>query len=269
MSILRQGDMISSNGLTVISSTCGDFESNQFVVVTHDCDLHQDKNSLVELVECSLAQEEPRKYSNRKSPRILDIEFTGPSGNRQYFRLDSSKRIFVTRKLPELNPNHVEWRIDLDSWTIFRGWLSSWYARPAFPNSSVDRMKWSNSSLSLFSYLSNSAKTYSTEVMDIFFDLGINEYKELPPEIPYEPSISVIYDDTTGNPEGAKAFALGIAQVCQSNYGTGVNTRGIFLEKCSAVSNADFTLREVRRQSRWMLDSISLKNGVEPEIIDA
>jgi len=245
--------------------------SGRLMLITHDCDIDNPKVEKVELIGALVAQKNPREYSNRKSPRLLDLEFSDGLGHGKWFRLDSSKRYFVTRDSLGDHVTDSDWALSDPDLSTLRQWLVSWYARPAFPDEFNRRMRHSAAGptgikgKSLVEFLDEVGRDYTHEILDIFFDLGDELGVELPAEEPYSLRITVVYDETKQDKDALRQVINGIESVAQANFGVGPHATGILLEACVAVSDEDFTLRDLRRQQRWMLDHVSLKKGVEPQ----
>lgn len=264
---LRQGDMVHARDLSILGGSFEPDDAELLVLVTHDCDLASKDDFPLEFVRAYREFNEPKKYNNRKSSRFLDIEFRSPGASGELFRLESSKRVFAS--LPSEQPNKVEVRRTvLKTHRVFPNWLASWYSRAAFPDELVERMKWKDQGPSLREYFEISARKNSDNFLDIFLDLGEDRGLELAESEVYQLSVTVVYSDDDQDPMSAREIARGVGVTCHRNYGTGANAVRINLDKCAAVSDMDFTLRDLRRQDRWLLDSVSIKGGITPESLD-
>jgi hypothetical protein len=245
-SVLAQKDFQSA-GLTDVHDV------DLAIAISHDCDIANDNldaEPVVEFVFASILERCDGNYTYGKNPRILHLDYAC-AGNLVSLELLASQRLTVQKdKLEAVQPDAT---YELTgSRQILQSWLSSRYRRHALPNSLVDRLR------NVFEYIEKNGKKNSSGILS--FRLSYSPEYELPPEEPYELWLSIVYitDEPQYGPmaetlaDNLNAEFLKLLEKTQSS-GT------VDLRKCEAISEMEFTLRDMRETVEYHLEHLSYR----------
>ncbi|MGB7412718.1 MAG: hypothetical protein WA902_00780 [Thermosynechococcaceae cyanobacterium] len=223
------------------------------IAISHDCDIANDNlnaEPAVEFIFARILDEQNGNYAHGKNPRTLHLQYRC-EGKAIFFELIVSNKVMVTKiNLEAVQPDQT---YDLiGSRHVLQSWLAARYRRHALPNSLVDRLR------AVFSFIEKEGKKNSSGILS--FQLDYEPKDELPREEAYELWISMVYVIDKAEYESK---AREIAQRLKAefpkllektkNYGT------IDLRWCEAVSEVEFTLRDLRETVEYHLEHLSYR----------
>ncbi len=205
----RQGSAITQESFsTLCPAEKG--QNTHAIVITHDCDLPNAKEELVEVILGSRITKADSNFTHARHPRRLHITYQIKNSSQfAVIELTHAKRLCISKKeffqiaVPNLNLI-----LPPEEKRVLRQWLSARYGRPAFPNAFEARLK---KDKNLEKKLSSILSPANSQLVGIFFDLGEERTIDLPPEQPYFLRISIVYD-SIGGPAARK-----VAEECAAN----------------------------------------------------
>lgn len=251
----RQGNVISPTDAVTLGLTKNHDENAIVVVVSHDCDLAVDdllEEPFVEVILGRRITQAHGNYSFAKHPRRLHLEFTY-EGTPASIELTASARINVPKSdLANYAPDS-RFSVPSPSLRILQSWLSSRYRRQALPDGLVERLK------SVWPKLEKAGKANTAGIIGFWLDFAPDD-NHLPQEELYEVWLNVVY--SSDDPEYERR-AITAAEILRSAFAAEFKKDGkwnlIELRRCEAVSERDFTLRDMRETVEYKLEHLSLR----------
>jgi hypothetical protein len=224
------------------------------VAISHDCDIANDNLDIEPFVEFVYAQrigEKNGNYTNGKNPRILHLSYKCGEDDILLELLALDKFTVSKSYLGKVQPDEAYELIS--SRQVLQSWLAARYRRHALPNSLVDRLR------EVFGYIEKEGKKKSDGVLS--FRLSYEPMHELPPEEAYELWSSIVYvtDRDEYEPmanktaEGLKAKLPDLLRKTK-DYGS------VDLRQCEAVSEMEFTVRDMRDTVEYHLEHLSYRS---------
>jgi hypothetical protein len=221
------------------------------VAISHDCDIannNLEAEPAVEFICGRIIQELDGNYTHGKNPRILHLNYIH-SGTPIFLELIASKRVVVNKNVLEAVQPDQTYEL-IGSRQILQSWLAARYRRHALPNSLVERLR------EVSKYIQEKGKKNSSGIVS--FRLRYDPEKELPPEEPYELWLSIVY--ITDNAEYG-SIAEQIASNLKAKFPSLLNKTNasgrVDLRRCEAVSEMEFTLRDMRDTEEYYLEHLS------------
>lgn len=259
----RQGSIISQEDAIAADLFDEDaLHSKRALVVTHDCDLQNDKEPDIEIIVGEIAQTLNKQFARARNVRRLHLAFDTQSGD-QFLDLQITARVSINKSVIAAARPDDSWILKDDEKRALKQWLAARYGRPAFPNAFETRLREQTGKKSTVEDLLNKAlEKVSTHLIGIFFDLGKHRCMELPDGDPYTLRIAIVYDAIDGASTArltAEAVAMEIEQIFCNAYGTPDCAVKIALESCEAVADTYFSLADLRKVDQWRVEYISLR----------
>jgi hypothetical protein len=255
----RQGSILALEDFLTAGLT-NENNANLAVAVSHDCDIANDNLDIEPAVEFIFAQIVEKLNGNNthgKNPRTLHLSYKREEKT-VFVELIASKRAVVSKTfLDKIQPDRT---YKLDSRDILQSWLAARYRRHALPNSLVDRLR------EVFRYIEKEGKKNSGGILS--FRLSYDPLDELPPEQPYELWLTLLYVTDRAEYESmaeemAKSIKAQFPKLLEKTKDCG----SVDLRKCEAVSEMEFTARDVRDTVEYHLEHLSYRTELpEPKI---
>ena len=250
----RQGSVLSQQNFESVGLS-DVLDANLAIAISHDCDIANDNlnaEPAVEFVSARIVEKRNGNYTYGKNPRTLHLDY---KRNKQtiWIELIASRKIVVKKELlttvqPDLTYRLIDRR-------ILQNWLAVRYRRLALPNSLVERLR------GVSAYIEKHGKKNSAGILS--FRLSYDPKNELPPEEPYELWLSIVY--ILDEPEYATA-AEDIARGLRTEFTLLLektkDSGDVDLRRCEAVSETEFTLRDMRDTVEYNLEYLSYR--IEP-----
>lgn len=231
------------------------------IAISHDCDIANDRLDVeptVEFIFARILDSQNGNYTYGKNPRILHLGYT--CGDQTIFcELLASKRLILQKEvLGEIQPD-TTYKLT-NSRQILQSWLASRYRRHALPNSLVERLR------AVFKHIDNEGKKNAAGILS--FRLSYDPEEELPPEEPYELSISIVYiTDQNEYTEMAKKIALNLNKSFPNLLEKTKENGKVDLRECAAISEMEFTLRDMRDTVEYHLEHLSYRTESSGPVI--
>jgi len=235
-------------------------DTHRVLVVSHSCDISSPEKTepFVEVVvgELLVKADKDVKLHNGHSIRLLDLSAPTDNGEEwTKFRI-ATKRLVPKAQLLRCAPWPAR-NYPASQRRVLSRWLAQRYNRSAFPDMFNNWLK------DRFGRdLEDLIKTYSTELVAVYFDLDNGEDNErTDPRDPYELSIDLVYDTSdAGYAKVAETAAGRVKKLfderCQENR----QWRWIELISCEHVADTAFTLRAANETCRWRLEHHSVSD---------
>jgi hypothetical protein len=231
------------------------------IAISHDCDIANNKLDVEPSVEFVFARriaEQNGNYTNGKNPRILHLNYKCQDENLFFELLALDKFIVPKSALEKIQPDEAYEMTS--SRQILQNWLAARYRRHALPNSLVDRLG------GVFGHIEKEGKKNSDGVL--FFMLSYEPKDELPPEESYELWLSVVY--VTDRDE-YESMAEKMAEGLKAKFSALLEKNKVYgsvdLRKCEAVSEMEFTVRDMRDTVEYHLEHLSYRSEPPGPII--
>lgn len=220
-------------------------ENSVAVAISHSCDIANENLEAEPTVEFILAVPIPKcdgNFAGAKNPRKLHLRTLPAKGPQGLELLATQKINFEKTKLnpyqpantPELAPGELP---------VLQSWLAARYKRQALPDALQERLR------PLFTKMEKQAAKKPSAILGYWLEYDPRE--ELPPEEAYEVGISVVYsiDDLD-----FADFAGEIAVIL-----SGEKIEGVDLSRCAALSEEEFTIRDLRHQVQYRAEHLSYR----------
>ena len=223
------------------------------VLVTHDCDIANDREPHVEIIVGKRVASADGNFTAAKNPRTLHLPYNTPDDREVVIELEQAQK----RTIPKTDFCRCQRDTDLilsdDNKRILKEWLAIRYGRPAFPNAFENRLdKLKNKIAKILG-----KPSISQHLIGVFFDLGEDRGKELEEGEDYCLRIILVYDAQEGGPEARRSAEDAAEKIRQAFHNHSPN--GIILDQCEALADTEFTLADIRKVDRWRLEYLSLR----------
>ena len=260
----RQGDLLTqevADRLTALNGVVG--EKHRVVVITHDCDLPHDGETLVEVIVADVVTEANPQFAYAKNPRKLHLGYEIAGGESIVIELRHTERRAVPKDEFEKHAaRDGNTSLPVDAKRALKQWLAARYGRPAFPNAFEERLRKSISKKNTVErQIGKILEPEAKHLVGLFFDLGEQRSAEVQTGEPYALSISVVYAATEGGKlarESAEKVAGQLQELFEKAYGKPDTATEIALDACEAIADTSITLADLRRVDQWRLEYISL-----------
>jgi hypothetical protein len=231
------------------------------VAISHDCDIANDDldaESSVEFIFARILGQQDGNYTHGKNPRTLHIAYRH-DGELVVFELIASQKLLVKKNKLEAIPPDETYQLT-ESRQIFQSWLAARYRRHALPNSLVDRLR------PIFSFIEKKGKKNSSGILSV--RLSYEPEYELPPEEPYELWISIIYIiDKPVYGKMAESVASDLNTEFSNLLEKTKKNGTVDLRECKAISEMEFTLRDMRETVEYHLEYVSYRTDPSGPLI--
>ncbi|WP_052128805.1 hypothetical protein [Neosynechococcus sphagnicola] len=257
--IWRQGSVLAQKDFQSVGLTNA-LDTELAIAISHDCDIANDNldtEPVVEFIFSRILGEHNGNYTHGKNPRILHLDYIH-NGQTVWIELIASRRVIVQKNsLEAIQPDQT---YSLITRQTLQSWLAVRYRRIALPNSLVERLCY------VSNYIEREGKRNSSGILS--FRLSYEPQDELLPEEPYELWLSIVY--VTDKAEYA-AIAADIAQNLKTEFPNLLektkDSGTVDLRKCEAVSETEFTLRDMRDTVEYNLEHLSYRTEPSGPVI--
>ena len=257
--IWRQGGVLAQKDFRAVGLT-DEPTADLAIAISHDCDIANDNldtEPAVEFIFSRILEEHNGNYTHGKNPRILHLDYIH-NGQTVWIELIASRRVIVQKNsLEAIQPDQT---YSLITRQTLQSWLAVRYRRIALPNSLVERLR------SVSTYIEKEGKKNSSGILS--FRLSYEPQDELLPEEPYELWLSIVY--VTDEAEYA-TVAANIAQNLKTEFPNLLektkDSGMVDLRKCEAVSEIEFTLRDMRDTLEYNLEHLSYRTEPSGPVI--
>ncbi|MFQ4139347.1 hypothetical protein PGN35_023825 [Nodosilinea sp. PGN35] len=232
------------------------------IAISHDCDIANDSldaEPVIEFVLVRVIKQCNGNYTYGKNPRTLHLDYTH-AGEPVFLELIASKKLTVQKdKLEAVQPDET-YQLTPSKLQILQSWLAARYRRHALPNSLVDRLS------AVFGYVEKKGKSHSSGILS--FRLSYDPNNEIPPEEPYELWFNIVYvTDENEDRVKAEGFAHSLETEFPKLLEKTANSGTVTLRKCEAVSEMEFTLRDMRETFEYHLEHLSYRTEPSGPVI--
>lgn len=250
----RQGSILAQKDFKTVGSI-NTSEAEVAVAISHDCDIANDNLDVEPVIEFMAARviENPNgNYTYAKNPRTLHADYQR-NGKTIHLELTASNKFVVGKtKLISIRPDE-NYQYSYYSRQILQSWLASRYRRHALPNSLVARLS------GVFSYIAKAGKREANGILSLHIDYAPRD--ELQPEEPYELWISIVYTtDNDRHCEVSEELAMKLEGEFSKLLEKTKDEGAVDLRKCKAVSEMEFTLRDMRETVKLSLEYLSYRS---------
>jgi hypothetical protein len=256
----RQGSVLAQKDFQSLGLTDSP-DTNLAIAISHDCDIANDNLDVepaVEFIFARILEQHSGNYTHGKNPRTLNLEYT-QNGQTVWIEMIASRRLTLDKnKLDGIQPDET---YELThSQQILQSWLAARYRRHALPNSLVERLR------NVFTYIEKQGKKNSSGVLS--FRLSYEPKDELPPKEPYELWLSIVYiNDKAEYGEMSEGIASSLKTEFPRLLEKTKDSGTVDLRKCDAVSEMDFTLRDMRETVEYHLEHLSYRTEPSGPVI--
>ena len=259
-SVIAQADAIVAGLFDETSSSL-----KRALVITHDCDLPNDKEPEVEVMVGDVVNIDKlnKQFARARNVRRLHLVFDTHSGPQQVLDLQITARQSISKSLIAGAKPDSALVLSEEEKRALKQWLAARYGRPAFPNAFEEHLRKNVSKKEkVEDQLGKSLEKVSAHLVGVFFDLGENRAVELTGRTPYDLKITVVYDASEGG-QPARLAAEGVAseirEIFHGAYGAPESATEIALESCEAVADTFFPISDLRKVDQWRVEYISLR----------
>lgn len=247
----QQGSVLAKENFARVGLTNA-IEADLAVAVSHDCDIANDNleaEPAIEFIFGCLVNEQNGNYTYGKNPRTLHLSYDR-EGESIVVDLTASRKISIAKDVLEsIEPDRS---YQLDSRYILQSWLAARYRRHALPNSLVDRLR------EVFRHIDKEGKKNADGILS--FQLDYDPKEDFSPEEPYELWIDIVYiTDDESYAAKADEIATGLKAKFSQLLDKTKDYGAVDLRRCEAVSEMEFTMRDVREKVEYHLEYLSYR----------
>jgi hypothetical protein len=245
----RQGSILAGESLAVLEAEGVHPLSPECValVLSHDCDVVNAsfaKEPLVELIWLSPRQRPDGRMTLGKNSRCLHLELEVPGARRQWFEALAPSRFVLSRRLLSTIAPSSDFSLPPGTKRLVSRWVAKRYDRSAFPTEFNRRLQGAKR-------LTRALETGGAWIEDLYVSVADDE---LPEARPYEIVLRAVLR--------VEDFALpdrrAQADHCLQELGGMLDDLGgITVVDAAAVSEAEFTLDDLRQTKRWDFNWLS------------
>jgi hypothetical protein len=265
--LLRQGSVIPTEVCRKLNIAAANSEREVLIVASHDCDCVKSKakEPYIEAMFGTIIDAANGNFTNAKNARTLHLELTNESGPITVEIVATPKIAIPKEELETIAPSEY-YEISERQKKMFSIWLRSRYSRAALPNELVERLRVVEDSIED----AGKANPYAIHGIYLFHDPLV----ELGPTENYEVQITVVYDTLVDDAQSiAEAAATKIKRRFEMKFqketpGMGILWKGVYLSKCEAVADTEFTFAEMLDVQQFQLDHISLRGDPQAGLAD-
>lgn len=198
----RQGYLLTSEAARTLGLIEESDSSGHAVVISHDCDLPNDTEKIVEVIVGRRVEALDPMLANARNPRRLQLTFASGDGEERYIELRHAGRQPVHKaEFAKIGAGYSNFVLSADEKRVLKQWLAARYGRPAFPNAFETRLRKTVRKKSVEYRIAKILEPASSHLVALFFDLGEERKVELPEGKPtFSPSWSYTTQRKGGNP---------------------------------------------------------------------
>lgn len=264
----RQGSVLTHQHACDIGMFNVDTTNRHAVVISHDCDLPNDREAVVEVVIGSIILKPDPSFARARNIRCLHLVYATHKEHSICLELTHAARQIIPKQDfgDTLQPDK-NFIILPDEKRALKQWLAARYGRPAFPTTFENRLREKKVEEKLKVVLERA----STYIVGVYFDLGENRTEELYAGIPYVLRILIVYDAVEGGITARKAgekAASEISALFYKAYGSPDIACELALESCEAVADTHISHADLRKLDQWRLEYISLRENPMGKFLD-
>ena len=247
-------------------------EHTTVVVISHDCDIPHAAESTIDVIVGRKVEASDSNFLGGKNPRKLHLLFgrTDVESGSVIELEHTNLRRLCKRPFGTEQPDNSFVLLDREK-NILKQWLASRYGRPAYPNAFENRLKRRVGQRTLESRLSRILQQVSQYTVAVYVDLNDDRQNELEESVPYYLGMSVIYDTEKQPVESRQKIESILGEITllfeAANTAGGADGQ-IILDSCDCISDAEYSIADIRRTDQWRLEHISLNSDVdEPSVL--
>lgn len=267
----RQGDLLTQDSFLALGLRDVADNNCWAVIITHDCDLANEREATVEIIVASPVITSDPQLSYAKNPRRLHLTFERTDTEPLILELLHIERHAVLKEdFVKQACKESSATLPKDEKRTLKQWLAARYGRPAFPDRFEDRLRKKVGRRTVERQISRILEPAAKHLIGLFFDLGEQRGEEVPEREPYALSIIVVYDSVEGGSEAresAELVATELRALFERAFGTPDVATEIALDSCEAVADTYLTLADLRRVDQWRLEYISLSDDEQGDFI--
>lgn len=247
----RQGEILTYETFLMLNLVEKSCPHECVVVITHDCDLQNEKEEEVDLIVATKVDNLNPAYARARNVRCLHLSYLDANQNEIWIELQHSGHRRMNKKdfLSAAKPN-VDLKLPSDEKRALKQWLAARHGRPAFPDQFESRLQ---KNKKFYDKLVKFLKPINQYLVGIFFDLNGDRENELPEGSPYYLNIALVYDATNGQRarESMEESSEKIVTLFHEVFGTPDIASEIALEDCNGIADSLFSLADTRKMDQW------------------
>jgi hypothetical protein len=221
-----------------------------FVLLSQDCDiLHPDFEN-EPTVEFHIARPVPELDGNllhAKNPRRLQFKMADAQYEIRIHDRHSAPRTCLLNRIPQEPP------LGEDLTRMIVNWTAKRYTRSAFPDAFNERLEASKRQMAK---IRDALKREGTVISGIF--LQVDPPDEIEPNEIYRIILRLTVREEDLERPGVEDQAIALADVIRKAF---AQIDGIEVEDCRFVSEADFSIADLRTAMRWDYDYLSFRDN--------
>jgi hypothetical protein len=138
----RQGSVLTQSDAAMLGIHDADAHDLRVVVISHDCDLANDKEEQAELIVARLVDKVDGLAARARNVRRLHLTYATPQGNSICVELTHTARKLISRELfANAHQPDDGLKLSIDEKRALKQWLAARYGRPAFPDAFENRLR--------------------------------------------------------------------------------------------------------------------------------
>lgn len=138
----RQGSVIpQAEAITAGLFSEDESNSKRAIVITHDCDLANEREENIEIIVGELVEKQNKQFARARNVRCLHLLYDTPSGDKKTINLKiTDKKSICKTVIDQIEPDNSFLLLDEEKRAL-KQWLAARYGRPAFPNAFENHLR--------------------------------------------------------------------------------------------------------------------------------
>ena len=248
----RQGSILKQEDAKKLGLVLPNNPNTRAIVISHDCDLPNDKEPEVEVIIGLVVSKIDPNYVRVHNVRCLHLTYDSTKDIGKHFFIElrhRERRVVEKDQFSRAKAPDSTLCLPEDEKQALKQWLAAHYWRPAFPNAFEDRLRKSIHKDTVEKKMAKILARANQYLAAVFFDLGKGRHSELPENEPYYLKITIVYDhrqvSVFEKEKNARIIAedaaIKITELFHCVFGDPSVAKALVLETCLAVADNQFS----------------------------
>lgn len=274
----RQGSILKQEDAKKLGLVLPNNLNTRAIVISHDCDLPNDKDPGVEVIIGLVVSKIDPNYVRAHNVRCLHIKYDSTKDIEKHFFIElrhPERRMIEKDRFSQAKAPDLTLWLPEDEKQALKQWLAAHYWRPAFPDAFENRLRKKSNKDTVEKKMAKILTKANQYLVAVFFDLGESRYSELPENDPYYLRIMLVYDhkqvELLEQEKNAKMIAedaaTKIAELFYSVFGKPSVATELVLEECFAIADNQLSFADVQSMDQWRVEYISLRESTPDNLL--
>ncbi len=274
----QQGSILTEEDAKTLGLVLPNNPNTRAIVISHDCDLPNDKDPEVEVIIGLVVPKVDQNYVRAHNVRCLHLTYNSPTTAEKHFFIElhhPQRRVVEKDRFSQAKAPDSILCLPENEKQALKQWLAAHYWRPAFPNAFENRLRKKAHKDTVEKRMAKILTKANQYLVAVFFDLGGSRYSELSDNEPYYLSIVLVYDhkqvELLDQEKNAKMIAedaaTKITDLFYNVFGKPSVATELVLEECLAIADNRFSFADVQSMDQWRVEYMSLRESTPDNLL--